>query len=74
MYLYNRSNYSYIMDWPLLLDSPKFTFIVVKKRISSRFVTVNNGHDRQNPRPGTVVDTKVTRRNWSAYNNILIET
>lgn len=42
---------------------PKFTFIVVKKRISSRFMTVSNQH-LENPIPGTIIDHTVTRPNW----------
>ncbi|KAG8455995.1 hypothetical protein GDO86_001978 [Hymenochirus boettgeri] len=42
---------------------PKLTFIVVKKRINTRFFA-NIGGRLQNPPPGTVVDTEVTRPEW----------
>ena len=42
---------------------PKFTVIVVKKRISTRLFAAR-GRDLSNPPPGTVVDTKVTKPEW----------
>ncbi|XP_028415241.1 piwi-like protein 1 [Dendronephthya gigantea] len=41
---------------------PKFGFVVVKKRINSRFF-MKNGR-LQNPPPGSVVDQYVTRKEW----------
>ncbi|KAF6729960.1 Piwi-like protein 1 [Oryzias melastigma] len=42
---------------------PKVTVVVVKKRISSRFFAMINGKVN-NPPPGTVIDTEVTRPEW----------
>ncbi|KAM9320660.1 piwi-like protein 1 [Gastrophryne carolinensis] len=42
---------------------PKLTVIVVKKRINARFFAVLGGR-LQNPPPGTIVDTEVTRPEW----------
>ncbi|XP_011372960.1 piwi-like protein 3 [Pteropus vampyrus] len=41
----------------------KLTFIVVKKRINTRFFVESQGR-LQNPLPGTVVDVELTRREW----------
>lgn len=41
----------------------KLTFIVVNKRINTRFFVESQGR-LQNPLPGTVVDVKLTRREW----------
>jgi aubergine-like protein len=43
--------------------NPSFVFIVVKKRINSRFFTKSD-HGISNPPPGTVVDTDATRPEW----------
>ncbi|XP_034451144.1 piwi-like protein 1 [Hippoglossus hippoglossus] len=43
--------------------SPKLSVVVVKKRISSRFFAHFNGKIN-NPPPGTVIDTEVTRPEW----------
>ncbi|XP_075119109.1 piwi-like protein 1 [Leptodactylus fuscus] len=43
--------------------SPKLTVVVVKKRINARFFAIFSGR-LQNPPPGTVVDTEVTRPEW----------
>nr|DBA32427.1 TPA: hypothetical protein GDO54_000221 [Pyxicephalus adspersus] len=42
---------------------PKLTVVVVKKRINARFFAVQGGR-LQNPPPGTIVDTEVTRPEW----------
>ncbi|XP_073816374.1 argonaute 3 [Musca autumnalis] len=49
-----------------LLKHPiKITFIVTQKRINTRYFTVNGGGANiQNPTPGTVVDTSITRANY----------
>ncbi|XP_057620740.1 piwi-like protein 3 [Chionomys nivalis] len=44
-------------------SSIKLTFIVVKKRINTRFF-VENGDEVTNPPSGTVVDQIVTRKEW----------
>eukprot|EP00741_Cyanophora_paradoxa_P017219 tig00020961_g16631.t1 len=44
-------------------DPPKLCFIVVKKRINTRFF-LREGAAVQNVRPGTVVDSVVTHRGW----------
>ena len=44
--------------------SPKFAFIVVKKRIHSRFFLKNHDGTVVNPLPGTIVDTEATRPEW----------
>ncbi|XP_034947193.1 piwi-like protein Ago3 [Chelonus insularis] len=46
--------------------SPKLTVIIVQKRINTRLMaTVKNQKNRlENPPPGTIVDSCVTRRNW----------
>ncbi|CAK7313956.1 Piwi-like protein 1 [Vulpes lagopus] len=41
----------------------KLTFIVVKKRINTRFFVESQGR-LQNPLPGTVIDVEVTKRQW----------
>ncbi|XP_076966269.1 piwi-like protein 3 [Callospermophilus lateralis] len=43
--------------------SIKLTFIVVKKRINTRFFLQHN-QELRNPAPGTVVDMMVTREQW----------
>jgi len=40
-------------------EMPKFTFMVVTKKIDTRFFTCGPRHD--NPVPGTVVDDVVTQ-------------
>lgn len=44
---------------------PKFAVIVVKKRVSARLFALDqrSGHP-SNPRPGSVIDTEVTRSEW----------
>nr|XP_005889912.1 PREDICTED: piwi-like protein 3 [Bos mutus] len=42
----------------------KLTFIVVKKRINTRFFIEKDGGRLNNPSPGTVIDLKVTRTEW----------
>ena len=45
------------------LPRPKFTVIVVKKRINARiFLDTRGGAD--NPPPGTVVDKEITKPEW----------
>uniref|UniRef100_A0A4W3IWE6 Piwi-like RNA-mediated gene silencing 1 n=1 Tax=Callorhinchus milii TaxID=7868 RepID=A0A4W3IWE6_CALMI len=51
---------------PQLLDSndlPKLSVIVVKKRVNARFFSRSGGR-LQNPPPGTIIDTEVTRPEW----------
>ncbi|XP_055511474.1 piwi-like protein 1 [Leucoraja erinacea] len=56
---------------PQLLDclkylpdyNPKLSVIVVKKRVNARFFSQAGGR-LQNPPPGTVIDTDVTRPEW----------
>nr|XP_020644546.1 piwi-like protein 1 [Pogona vitticeps]XP_020644547.1 piwi-like protein 1 [Pogona vitticeps]XP_020644548.1 piwi-like protein 1 [Pogona vitticeps] len=43
--------------------NPKLTVIVVKKRLNNRFFADIGGR-LQNPPPGTVIDTEVTRPEW----------
>ena len=43
--------------------SPKFTMIVVKKRINARIMKQDRGR-MDNPPPGTVVDTEITCPEW----------
>ena len=45
--------------------SPKFTVIVVKKRINARIFHNLQG-ELKNPPPGTVVDTEITKPEWCA--------
>ena len=47
----------------LVLHSPKFAWIVVKKNINTKFF-LNQRGSLVNPPPGTVVDTEVTRKEW----------
>ncbi|CAM9691716.1 unnamed protein product [Rangifer tarandus platyrhynchus] len=42
----------------------RLTFIVVKKRINTRFFIGKDGGRLNNPSPGTVIDLKVTRTEW----------
>uniref|UniRef100_A0A4W3J605 Piwi-like RNA-mediated gene silencing 1 n=1 Tax=Callorhinchus milii TaxID=7868 RepID=A0A4W3J605_CALMI len=56
---------------PQLLDclknlgdyNPKLSVIVVKKRVNARFFSRSGGR-LQNPPPGTIIDTEVTRPEW----------
>jgi aubergine-like protein len=43
---------------------PQVAFIVVKKRLNTRFFRTQSGRQHGNPLPGTVVDTEVTRLEW----------
>ncbi|XP_063820686.1 piwi-like protein 1 isoform X3 [Pseudophryne corroboree] len=43
--------------------SPKLSFIVVKKRVNTRFFAHFGGR-LQNPPPGTIIDVEVTRPEW----------
>ena len=43
--------------------NPKFAFIVVTKRISTRFVAERGGN-HVNPPPGSVVDKGFTKKRW----------
>ncbi|KAM4046062.1 piwi-like protein 1 isoform 2-T4 [Anomaloglossus baeobatrachus] len=43
--------------------NPRLTVVVVKKRINARFFAEMGGR-LQNPPPGTIVDTEVTRPEW----------
>ncbi|XP_015776705.1 PREDICTED: piwi-like protein 1 [Acropora digitifera] len=43
---------------------PKFSVIIVKKRISARLFNKGDGVNLTNPPPGTVVDTDITRKDW----------
>uniref|UniRef100_A0A8C0TW56 Piwi like RNA-mediated gene silencing 3 n=1 Tax=Canis lupus familiaris TaxID=9615 RepID=A0A8C0TW56_CANLF len=53
------------IDWCVggLYLPVKLTFIVVKKRINTRFFVESQGR-LQNPLPGTVIDVEVTKRQW----------
>nr|AZG02837.1 RNA-binding protein PiwiB [Platynereis dumerilii] len=42
---------------------PNFAFIVVQKRINQRIMAIQ-GRDYANPKPGTVVDSIITRKVW----------
>uniref|UniRef100_A0A8C9APG7 Piwi like RNA-mediated gene silencing 3 n=4 Tax=Lemuridae TaxID=9445 RepID=A0A8C9APG7_PROSS len=44
-------------------ENVALTFIVVKKRINTRFFAVS-GRSLQNPNPGTVIDVELTRKEW----------
>ena len=46
-----------------LIFSPKVVVIVVTKKINTRFFAPSGG-GLQNPPPGTVVDTEVTKPEW----------
>jgi aubergine-like protein len=43
---------------------PQVAFVIVKKRLNTRFFRTHNGQQHSNPPPGTVVDTEVTRPEW----------
>ena len=45
---------------------PKFTFVVVSKRINIRYFS-GNGRNMSNPNPGTVVDSCITRQYWPDF-------
>ncbi|XP_037807550.1 protein argonaute-3 [Lucilia sericata] len=47
----------------MLNHTLKITFIVVQKRINTRYFTVS-GNNANNPQPGTVVDNNITRSNY----------
>ena len=52
---------------------PQVGFVIVKKRLNTRFFKVNGGREPGNPPPGTVVDTEVTRPEWCVvYLKLLI--
>ncbi|XP_069353590.1 piwi-like protein 3 [Eulemur rufifrons] len=44
-------------------ENVALTFIVVKKRINTRFFAIS-GRSLQNPNPGTVIDVELTRKEW----------
>lgn len=44
--------------------NPRFAFIVVKKRINSRFYTKHQDGSVSNPLPGTIIDTEATHQDW----------
>jgi aubergine-like protein len=44
--------------------NPKFTFIVVTKKINTRLMVRRGGDQYANPPPGTVADTVITRPQW----------
>ena len=49
----------------MFLFRPKFSVVIVKKRISARlFHKGSDGSNLTNPPPGTVVDTDITRKQW----------
>ena len=50
--------------YPVLFCRPKFSVIIVKKRISARLFNKGDGVNLTNPPPGTVVDTDITRKDW----------
>ncbi|ODM90222.1 Piwi-like protein 1 [Orchesella cincta] len=50
-------------------DLPKLTYIVVNKRINTRFFARERGESYKNPPPGTVVDDTVTRPERQVDNN-----
>ena len=54
----------YICVFVSFCFSPKFALIVVKKRISTRLFLKDQRNNLNNPQPGTIVDTKVTRKEW----------
>jgi len=43
---------------------PKFAVIVVKKRVSARLFGKERSEQLSNPKPGSVIDTEVTRKEW----------
>ena len=43
--------------------SPKFTFVVVQKRINTRLFSMDHSGELTNPRPGTILDREITKRN-----------
>lgn len=47
----------------LLEFSPKFTFIVVQKRINTRLFSQDRSGEMVNPRPGTILDRVITKCN-----------
>ncbi|TMW48791.1 hypothetical protein DOY81_006130 [Sarcophaga bullata] len=47
----------------MLNHTINLTFVVVQKRINTRYFMVNNGN-AENPLPGTVVDNSITRANY----------
>lgn len=42
----------------------KLTVVIVQKRINTRLFLTRGGNNYENPPPGTVADSQITRRNW----------
>ena len=49
---------------------PQIAYIVLKKRINQRFFRRNEKNEEDNPHPGTIVDSKITRRDM--YDFLLV--
>lgn len=49
---------------------PQLLYIVLKKQINQRFFRMNENGEEDNPYPGTVVDSKITRRDM--YDFLLV--
>lgn len=47
--------------------TPKLTFVVVSKRISTKVFSAKNPRNLENPPPGTVVDHTVTKYDWHDF-------
>ena len=49
----------------IFIYRPKFSVVIVKKRISARiFHRSGDAVNLTNPPPGTVVDSDITRKEW----------
>lgn len=49
---------------------PELAYMVLKKRINQRFFRTNEHGEEDNPFPGTIVDSKITRRDM--YDFLLV--
>ena len=52
-----------ILTSDILSARPKFSVVVVKKRIITRIFTSHQGR-MDNPPPGTIVDSVITKPEW----------
>ena len=49
---------------------PELAYMVLKKRINQRFFRTNEQGEEDNPFPGTIIDSKITRRDM--YDFLLV--
>lgn len=63
----NKMESILITNFVTVLSRPKFSVVIVKKRISARLFHKADDGSLGNPPPGTVVDTDITRKKWYEF-------